>query len=174
MPDPQVPASLKEMKRRELLKTLAGGGVLGASIILPGKWTRPLINKGLLPGHAQTSQPLVCPIISDPAFEFINQQENWIATFTMPNVPVGVNITSVEVRGNNQAGAPNLPATVTVGTSTDIDDTRPSFTATFTTLDYFPYNGQVLFLVVTLSAAITGCGQVFDSPEFTFIDQRPT
>lgn len=174
MPDPQVPASLKEMKRRELLKTLAGGGVLGASIILPGKWSRPLINKGLLPGHAQTSQP-TCPIVIDPGFEFINQLEQFQATFGVSFLPAGVTVTSVEVRTNSIQGDASKQANFTsLGTSTEISEDAGTFTAIFRTLDNFPQNGDTLLLVVTLSAAVSGCGQVFNSPEFTFIDQRPT
>jgi hypothetical protein len=42
--------------RRELLKALtATGGAVTAAALLPGKWTRPVVEVGLLPAHAQTS-----------------------------------------------------------------------------------------------------------------------
>ncbi len=42
--------------RRELLKALAAaGGALAAAAFLPGKWTRPVVEAGVLPAHAQAS-----------------------------------------------------------------------------------------------------------------------
>jgi hypothetical protein len=42
------------LSRRELLKALAAaGGALGAAAFLPGKWTKPLVEAGVLPAHAQ-------------------------------------------------------------------------------------------------------------------------
>jgi hypothetical protein len=48
------------LSRRELLKTLAAaGGALGASAFLPSEWTKPLVEAGVIPAHAQgTEQPL--------------------------------------------------------------------------------------------------------------------
>ncbi len=46
------------ISRRTLLKVLvAAGGSVAASAIIPGKWTKPLVRVGVLPVHAQTSQP---------------------------------------------------------------------------------------------------------------------
>ena len=45
-----------QVSRREILKALAAGGsALAASAFLPGKWTRPLVEAGVLPAHAQSS-----------------------------------------------------------------------------------------------------------------------
>jgi hypothetical protein len=44
------------LSRRELLKILAAtGGAAAASSMLPGKWTHPLVEGGVLPAHAQVS-----------------------------------------------------------------------------------------------------------------------
>lgn len=46
------------VSRRNLLKALtAAGGSLAASLFLPGKWDKPLLRVGVLPVHAQTSNP---------------------------------------------------------------------------------------------------------------------
>ncbi len=50
----------KPISRRKLLKLMtAAGGGLAASFALPGKWTKPYVRAGVLPVHAQTSQPVV-------------------------------------------------------------------------------------------------------------------
>jgi hypothetical protein len=42
--------------RRKLLKTLAGaGGVVAAGALLPEKWTRPVVDRILVPAHAQAT-----------------------------------------------------------------------------------------------------------------------
>jgi hypothetical protein len=53
--------------RRQLLKALAASsGAIAASTILPGQWTPPVIEAGVLPAHAQTS-PVVPPPPPPPA-----------------------------------------------------------------------------------------------------------
>jgi hypothetical protein len=54
-----------EISRRELLKTLlVTSGGLGVVFVLPGKWFKPVVEKGVLAPHAQISQvPL--PVISN-------------------------------------------------------------------------------------------------------------
>ena len=49
----------KKISRRRLLKTLAAaGGAAAASTLLPGKWSRPKVEVGVLPAHAQGSPML--------------------------------------------------------------------------------------------------------------------
>jgi len=42
------------LSRRELLKVLAAaGGAVGAAAFVPAKWSKPLVEAGVLPAHAQ-------------------------------------------------------------------------------------------------------------------------
>ncbi len=46
----------RNLSRRGLLKALAAaGGALGAAAFLPGKWVKPVVEAGVLPGHAQST-----------------------------------------------------------------------------------------------------------------------
>lgn len=42
--------------RRRLLKAIGGGTAAGATL-LPGRWSKPVVDAVLLPAHAQTSRP---------------------------------------------------------------------------------------------------------------------
>lgn len=47
----------KTIGRRQLLKALvATSGAITAASMLPGKWTKPVVDAGVLPAHAQSSQ----------------------------------------------------------------------------------------------------------------------
>jgi len=47
------------LSRRRLLKTLlAAGGATAVSTLVPSKWSKPLIEVGVLPAHAPVSPPL--------------------------------------------------------------------------------------------------------------------
>ncbi len=46
------------LSRREALKTIiAAGGALAAAASLPGQWTKPQVEAGVIPAHAQASLP---------------------------------------------------------------------------------------------------------------------
>jgi hypothetical protein len=45
----------RRFSRRAALKALLGAGVGGALITLPNSWTKPVIDVGVLPAHAQLS-----------------------------------------------------------------------------------------------------------------------
>jgi hypothetical protein len=45
------------LNRREMLKVLvAASGAVGAAAFLPAKWSKPAIEAGVIPAHAQSSQ----------------------------------------------------------------------------------------------------------------------
>ncbi len=51
-----APDQFQNVNRREALKALAAaGGALTAAAFLPGRWTKPLVESGVLPAHAQGS-----------------------------------------------------------------------------------------------------------------------
>ena len=45
----------KDISRRRALKVLGLGGVVAATIALPGKWTRPIVESIVVPAHAAAS-----------------------------------------------------------------------------------------------------------------------
>lgn len=55
--------SAKKISRRDAIKLL--GAALGATALanLPKKWNKPELAGGIMPAHAQTSQPLVLPTV---------------------------------------------------------------------------------------------------------------
>lgn len=49
------------VSRRQLLKALlAAGGALTAASLLPGEWSRPVVEIGVLPAHAQITPAPIC------------------------------------------------------------------------------------------------------------------
>ena len=53
---------MDKISRRDLLKTIiAGGGGIVAAGFLPEKWLKPVVKSGVLPVHAQASQPTPTP-----------------------------------------------------------------------------------------------------------------
>ena len=45
----------KKISRRRALQILGLGGAVAATIALPGKWTRPIVESIVVPAHAQSS-----------------------------------------------------------------------------------------------------------------------
>ena len=46
------------LNRREAIKAMAAaGGALAAAAFMPGKWTRPVVEAGVVPAHAQSTLP---------------------------------------------------------------------------------------------------------------------
>jgi hypothetical protein len=46
----------RKLSRRQLLKAItAAGGAIAAATMLPGKWTQPVVEVGVLPAHAQVT-----------------------------------------------------------------------------------------------------------------------
>ncbi len=48
-------------RRAALKKMLVGTGAVAGAVALPGKWTQPLVDKVLVPAHAQTSPTTTQP-----------------------------------------------------------------------------------------------------------------
>lgn len=49
----------KQISRRRLLKLIAtAGGAAAATTLLPGEWSRPVVEVGVLPAHAQVTEPI--------------------------------------------------------------------------------------------------------------------
>ena len=102
------------ISRGEAIKALAAaGGALTAGAFLPARWTRPLVESGVLPAHAQASclyvlsynpEPgLCCPIDADTFVKF-----TWTPAGTPDNfslyyggVPAQVSVASPPVIGQN-------------------------------------------------------------------------
>jgi len=60
--------SLNNKPRRESMrKLLVGGGVIGASQVLPDKWTGAVVNSVIVPAHAQTSAATMTFVGTGPA-----------------------------------------------------------------------------------------------------------
>ena len=172
MRDPLNPDRLQNRSRRELLKRLLSSGMLSASIILPGKWSKPLIKKGFLPGHAQTSRPTPtatntptptdCPYITEPTLT-LNQQEQWVATFNFLNLPAGFTVTYVQVMYLTGI----MP--VRMGTTSQVTRSGDRWTAVFGLLEPLPDLGHNIYLLVGTNSRVAGCGQGALSPDFPFI-----
>jgi hypothetical protein len=63
-PEGRVPTSDDKVtvSRRRLLKALAvAGGGVAATLLLPAKWLKPIVEVGVLPVHAQVSRPTSTP-----------------------------------------------------------------------------------------------------------------
>jgi hypothetical protein len=59
----------QELSRREVLKALAAiGGAAAASALLPERWVKPVVEAGVLPAHAQSTNYIVHCHIHDLAF----------------------------------------------------------------------------------------------------------
>jgi hypothetical protein len=51
------PVSGEKVSRRRAMKVLGVGGVVAATLMLPSKWTKPVVESIIVPAHAQASAP---------------------------------------------------------------------------------------------------------------------
>lgn len=59
-----------EIGRRQVLKAMiATGGALAASAMLPAEWTKPVVEMGVLPAHAQVST--IYELVTDDGCRFL-------------------------------------------------------------------------------------------------------
>ena len=56
----------KNLSRRRALKVLGLGGVVAATVALPGKWTRPIVESIVVPAHAAASSVATTTTIQSP------------------------------------------------------------------------------------------------------------
>jgi len=54
-PDEQLPEETSSGRRDALKKILAGTGVVTGSLLLPEKWTKPVVDSIIVPAHAVAS-----------------------------------------------------------------------------------------------------------------------
>lgn len=54
---PEVNDDRPRHSRRRLIQLLTAGGVVTTAKIIPGEWTRPVVESVSLPAHAQTTEP---------------------------------------------------------------------------------------------------------------------
>ena len=78
------------INRRELLKALgAAGGALAAAAFLPGKWTKPVVDAGVMPAHAQASNLTIFSLSIQPRFGLAKPGgADWEGTFSYSD-PLG-------------------------------------------------------------------------------------
>ncbi len=93
--------------RRSLLKGVLG--ISAAAVVLPNRWTKPVVNAVLLPVHAQSSPVPECPAIVIGNVTFGPQSGT-------PAVPVCV--VSFDVLSSD----PAIPLTITAITNGDLGD----------------------------------------------------
>jgi hypothetical protein len=92
------------VSRRELLKALAAaGGALGVAAFLPGRWSRPLVEAGVLPAHAQGS---LCAevALAQGATDCVNAQTcQGFTTFAiLAYAPTNLTVSRISVVSCNQ------------------------------------------------------------------------
>ncbi len=91
------------LSRREMLKTLAAGsGALAAAAFLPERWVKPVVQTGVLPAHAQSSQCAINLAISRLAV-CVECQEGHTAMLTY--TPTDVPPNGVAVTYDNRPGS---------------------------------------------------------------------
>jgi hypothetical protein len=86
----------------------ASGGALVASTMLPNRWSKPVVDVGVLPAHAQISQVgylLACGINQDesfPGYELIDITATVTATggASVENIPVQYIVESITPSGS--------------------------------------------------------------------------
>lgn len=59
---------LSQTRRSALKKMLVGTGVAAGAAALPSKWTKPIVDKVLVPAHAQTSTTTTVPPQPEPEY----------------------------------------------------------------------------------------------------------
>lgn len=121
--EPSENASSSHNRRAALKKIAIGAGIVAGAAALPGKWTKPMVDKVLVPAHAQTSSTTVPPVeptttttttttlnpcVIDCDF---NIQMNWDVACSNTSVLTGnafVELRVIPPNGENTVGPANL------------------------------------------------------------------
>jgi hypothetical protein len=154
--------------RRTLLKTiLAGSGSIVAASFLPGRWLKPVVRMGVLPAHAQSSDPTCSAgtfgmtVLVTPTTEV-----QLITIITTPSSMIGQNITwqfnslptfSGGVTFVNDPPDKPLPLTSGTGSVTDLGSYGYGFTVLTVTGGAAPY--------ITGTPATMSAGVSFTTPD---------
>jgi hypothetical protein len=119
--------SQKNLSRRDAMKILAAAAGATALANIPNKWSKPGLEVGVLPAHAQTS--IIAPaiphtLVCDPDAGIINNVEQPPITVTSrvtitppaSGIPMHYSVVLVESLPGGNIDAPN-PSTGTVNTN---------------------------------------------------------
>ncbi len=144
---PEEEKQQQTISRRNLLKALAAaGGAVAATTLLPSQWTKPVVEVGVLPVHAQGS-----------------------ATPTETAIPPAIIITCSAA---NVTGAPTIGPTDTIVTYADILPASSGITlrrVVSLNQDGHPYHG-----VVRTDVALTDALGRFQAPNYDLSSISPT
>jgi hypothetical protein len=116
-----------KLNRRKLIKAAGiSAASLGASLVLPSDWTKPIARFGVLPAHAQVSGPTYAPISSTPSFATGVESDNPLNTVDSVNIYFdGANSLTMVVQENPDSSDPDFIINVDVdsdeGETWDVD-----------------------------------------------------
>ena len=174
-------------KRRTVICGTVGLGVTG--IVIPGKWSKPIIESVLLPAHAQTSEEPdpdpptpeeLCPMIVTGNVVFgpisgANSATSCTASFQVLSADSGVDLNIVDVTNGPLVGASTSVSFSGAGPATSLSGPSVSWTgaalAAPTCSDLNTANGQPLddvLFTVTASCEDSAGGEF--SQDFTLLD----
>lgn len=96
--------SSRKTSRREAMKILAAAGGATALANLPSKWTKPILDAGVLPAHAQTSVVAGVTCGADASFAATDVSTVITASITLVPARTGIQMhfNAVSTNGSNQ------------------------------------------------------------------------
>lgn len=138
---PEEECQEQTISRRKLLKVLAvTGGTVAATMLLPSKWAKPVVEVGVLPVHAQATPP------SDPVYSAV-----------CDSTPGGGDITNYHGLPSGTGRIDNIRASLTL-----VSGTGPveGITVTMTAIAITPSSSLPNFSPVPPRTAITDASGV--------------
>jgi len=143
----------RKISRRDAMKLLAAA--VGAATVanLPAEWSKPGLEAGVLPAHAQTSSNL----LAGPDVDVTDCQANVVSTVTIAPVATGILMRyDIATTGSVTFNPP--------GSSTGTVATNPNGIASLPISSFNLYNGSI---IVTWSFDNPADGTGSDSQVFT-------